>query len=558
MFYLLLAAQLTILFTLAASGWVKLNAYFRSFDVRWVFTGLACAVMSAWAIAVGCIYFELWSPPYILRRYALVDDEESLPWLFAVSCAAALILTTATIVGLRRTAAGIFAPSRARAWRYRKLAGLFTPTLLSLAGTIAVNDWICRRELASWRAEGERLLDDLATRYPPVGDQETALEQYDRVVEQSRVSDKSINDLRKAIRKGTPWPPFPKHGDVLLQSLAQLQPTPPCNLPDWLDKQSVNDVSGVQVGYIEDVLVWRQKSAGSEDYWWLMRVWSETVERLARDPTTHFDEWLVGVESRIAAFHRGAIVHNPRDVAAFRADSWEAEPDYFAALADRLQWMEARNLLLMSDVGMARYEHPPYHDLWMYLPDRYPTASANANSSVGFRMQPSFWKETKRYHDGMRRIRKLASLPVEEIPRAILTEYGRSPTVDEQLARALKPDSIIIDMPLIDGIFFESILNRLKACMIRRLTKTSLACTAFALENGVPPDRLSDLVPKYLTQIPIDPFSGRAYCFQRSGKDFKIYSVDVDCRDDGGAFAGGVDGDVGWELVVQNGRIQVK
>ena len=53
-------------------------------------------------------------------------------------------------------------------------------------------------------------------------------------------------------------------------------------------------------------------------------------------------------------------------------------------------------------------------------------------------------------------------------------------------------------------------------------------------KNNKYPEKLSDLVPKYLSSLPNDPFSGESFIYQRMGKGWKIYSIGSDLKNDFG------------------------
>jgi hypothetical protein len=64
-----------------------------------------------------------------------------------------------------------------------------------------------------------------------------------------------------------------------------------------------------------------------------------------------------------------------------------------------------------------------------------------------------------------------------------------------------------------------------------RATETILALKAYKLEKGKLPSNLSDLVPAYLSQIPIDPFDGKPLRY--SGEKMIVYCVGKDLKDSG-------------------------
>ena len=74
---------------------------------------------------------------------------------------------------------------------------------------------------------------------------------------------------------------------------------------------------------------------------------------------------------------------------------------------------------------------------------------------------------------------------------------------------------------------------------LRRRAHVSLARTALAIERhrlaaGKIPERLDDLVPKYLEQVPIDPFDGQPIRYRRTEPGYVLYSVREDGQDNGG------------------------
>jgi len=64
---------------------------------------------------------------------------------------------------------------------------------------------------------------------------------------------------------------------------------------------------------------------------------------------------------------------------------------------------------------------------------------------------------------------------------------------------------------------------------------TSIAVLRYEKENGRCPDVLSELVETgYLSELHIDPYSGKPFVYQKTETDFKLYSVGTDLKDDGG------------------------
>ncbi len=65
-------------------------------------------------------------------------------------------------------------------------------------------------------------------------------------------------------------------------------------------------------------------------------------------------------------------------------------------------------------------------------------------------------------------------------------------------------------------------------------TQVAIAIEQYRLDTGKIPDRLEDLVPKYMEKVPIDPFDGKPLRYKRLEKGYTIYSIGEDGKDDGG------------------------
>jgi hypothetical protein len=69
-----------------------------------------------------------------------------------------------------------------------------------------------------------------------------------------------------------------------------------------------------------------------------------------------------------------------------------------------------------------------------------------------------------------------------------------------------------------------------------RAARVAVAIEPYRLaHDGRLPDRLDLVVPAYLPELPIDPFSGRSLVFTVTPSGYAIYSVGVNRTDDGGA-----------------------
>jgi hypothetical protein len=50
------------------------------------------------------------------------------------------------------------------------------------------------------------------------------------------------------------------------------------------------------------------------------------------------------------------------------------------------------------------------------------------------------------------------------------------------------------------------------------------------------PAALQDLQSDYLSRSPIDPYTGKPLIYRQDGKSFKVYSVGINRKDDGGVW----------------------
>ncbi len=67
-----------------------------------------------------------------------------------------------------------------------------------------------------------------------------------------------------------------------------------------------------------------------------------------------------------------------------------------------------------------------------------------------------------------------------------------------------------------------------------RTAQTALAVERFRLENNRLPQTLGELIPRYLTKAPMDPFNEQPLLYRQSKNGFRIYSAGENGNDDGG------------------------
>ena len=67
-----------------------------------------------------------------------------------------------------------------------------------------------------------------------------------------------------------------------------------------------------------------------------------------------------------------------------------------------------------------------------------------------------------------------------------------------------------------------------------RAIGVALSVERYRIANGVLPDSLSAVVPKFLTAVPTDPFDGQPLRYKKLANGYVVYSVGEDGKDNGG------------------------
>jgi type II secretory pathway pseudopilin PulG len=67
-----------------------------------------------------------------------------------------------------------------------------------------------------------------------------------------------------------------------------------------------------------------------------------------------------------------------------------------------------------------------------------------------------------------------------------------------------------------------------------RLIQAALAIEQFRAAHSAPPNTLDELMPDYLTNIPLDPFDGNQLRYNKTAQGYLLYSIGPDRVDDGG------------------------
>jgi len=92
---------------------------------------------------------------------------------------------------------------------------------------------------------------------------------------------------------------------------------------------------------------------------------------------------------------------------------------------------------------------------------------------------------------------------------------------------------------IVDWAGFPEVYSAVREADLRRqattrLLQTDLAIRLYREDHGRLPARLLELIPSYLSGLPLDPYSGESLIYRTNGDEFTLYSVGKDRIDDGG------------------------
>ena len=109
---------------------------------------------------------------------------------------------------------------------------------------------------------------------------------------------------------------------------------------------------------------------------------------------------------------------------------------------------------------------------------------------------------------------------------------------------------LLVDFP---GGFWTNILNQIPLAHAHlNLAEVACALERFHLAHGAYPQTLGELAPQFIARLPNDFMDGQPLRYRRlDDHRFKLYSVALDLKDDGGTFPASADGATGdwvWEI----------
>lgn len=107
---------------------------------------------------------------------------------------------------------------------------------------------------------------------------------------------------------------------------------------------------------------------------------------------------------------------------------------------------------------------------------------------------------------------------------------------NEALKRRIKLDSEslhwVVQKQVVDHLNVDARFHVVLARL--RLAQIAIALELYKADMGVYPEKLADLSPKYLPEVPLDPFSGQEFKYVSKTGSMALYSIGPDKTDDGG------------------------
>ena len=116
-------------------------------------------------------------------------------------------------------------------------------------------------------------------------------------------------------------------------------------------------------------------------------------------------------------------------------------------------------------------------------------------------------------------------------------EFAKLPTwkkIRETEAKAKRLESVHSSQRTLSILLSKTAQSEARLLAYLRVTYTALAVERFHMANGKWPERLQDLVPQYLSAVPLDPFDGAPLRIARKASAVVVYSISQDREDQGG------------------------
>jgi type II secretory pathway pseudopilin PulG len=175
----------------------------------------------------------------------------------------------------------------------------------------------------------------------------------------------------------------------------------------------------------------------------------------------------------------------------------------------RMSFAEIKKLANDSEENLSEQGRPP-------IPGAQPFI---------FKLTGFFERDLRFYLQGMETNISLASTFPKNI--SMITN------VEEQISQTSRRNYYILSSMLLPALG-NTIIKEANGLAQVRTAQAALAVERFRLVHGQLPENLNELVPQFLSAVPVDPFDGQPLRYHRLGKGYVIYSIGRDGLDDGG------------------------
>src|SRR5690349_7724341 len=108
----------------------------------------------------------------------------------------------------------------------------------------------------------------------------------------------------------------------------------------------------------------------------------------------------------------------------------------------------------------------------------------------------------------------------------------RAAEIRSEIVKEARPRRFILTGVFFPG-FLKGIEKNAEAIARHRLVLSALAAEQYHAAQNRFPDSIVELSPRYLPDLPVDPFSRKPLLYRREGLGYVLYSTGPDRQDDG-------------------------
>ncbi|MDB5293272.1 MAG: hypothetical protein JWL69_4513 [Phycisphaerales bacterium] len=124
---------------------------------------------------------------------------------------------------------------------------------------------------------------------------------------------------------------------------------------------------------------------------------------------------------------------------------------------------------------------------------------------------------------------------MQQFQQAAVEPYSQSRTRLAQIERGIQEHPKGLLTNVIIPALMTSTKRSARVQAMHEMAQAAVAATRYRLDRGAFPAKLADLMPKYLDEVPVDPFDGNPLRMSVKDGSVVIYSIGPDGKDDGGA-----------------------